>query len=86
MGGIHRGAGAAEVIAVEADQRYHAVRHGHVEGFADLAGQLQARLELGQRVVPFPGDETFHAQEHPETRQRPADPELLADPPARVQD
>src|SRR6266487_4293244 len=71
---------AAQVVAVKADQGQHAVREHAVVGRADLVRQLEACLELGDRVIPLPGDEALEGKEHLVDEQGPADADLLADP------
>jgi hypothetical protein len=72
--------GAAEVVAVKADQGQDAVREHVVIGRADLVRQLEACLKLGDRVIPLPGDEALEGKEHLVDGQGPADAALLADP------
>jgi hypothetical protein len=85
-GGPHRDSGSVQVITVEADQGHHGVGQVHAVVFlAELPGQFQARLQLGQGVIPLAGDEALEPEHYPEAGQRPAFAAFLADPPARVE-
>ena len=77
--------GPAELVAVNADQRQPAVAENEAVALAGLVNHLPARLDLGDRVVPFARNEAGHGADHLVVGQVPADPELLADPFADVE-
>src|SRR5580693_1834581 len=70
--------GAAEVVAVKAYQGQDAVRSSYNR--LDLVRQLEACLELGDRLIPLPADEALEGKEPLVEEQGPADADLLADP------
>ena len=78
---VGSGLGAAELVAVQADQGQYAAPDGEREVQACLVAQLHTRLDLGDRVVPFPNGEPFDGVHHLIPRQVPAEAELIADPP-----
>ena len=70
----------AEVIAMEADQGEHGVGVRTAIDLTGLFGQVEARLDLGDGVIPLPRDEAREGEVHLVGRQGETDTELLAGP------
>jgi hypothetical protein len=67
---------------VQPDQGQQAAAEDETVAVPGLACQPGARLDLGDRIVPVPRDETLERASRVIAGQGPADAVFLADPPA----
>jgi len=67
---------------VQADQRQHAAADQEPEALAGPGGQLDARLNLDDGLVPLPSHEVLHDAGYVVAALMPAEAEFLADPAA----
>ena len=74
--------GAAEVVAMEADPGKQAVGVPEAVDLADLLGEFEAGFELGEGVIPLPGQEAPVGEVQLMGGQSPANAQFLADPQA----